>query len=164
VTFRIFAGKPKLDNGVFIFSINARGRYESTVEVFRNYVDKTGLKLKFPPHNFEKQVTIDMHIIVSVEKGETERETEGERARADLVQNILCLHARRRPGARNQLFHIDILSSYRFIGRTCLSGRGSRSPFSLRRNEKRAFYKYCYIEARHIGTGLIPAYPHCPRM
>lgn len=60
------------------------------------------------------------------------------------VQNILCLHARRRPDARDQPFDIDTLSPYRFIGRTCLPGRGSRSSFSLGRNEKRAFYKYCH--------------------
>lgn len=60
------------------------------VEIFRNYVDETGPKLKFPPRNFETQVTISVRIVTAIEIGGREREREGGKARA-VSYKIFCV-------------------------------------------------------------------------
>lgn len=123
--------------------------------------NKTGPKLKFPPHNFETQVTISVRIVVSIEKGDTrekDREREGERegkkkrARAATYKIFsVFMPVGDPPGARNQPFHIDTLSPYRFIGRTCPGlARARRFRFAGMKNVP--FINIATLEhARHVG-------------
>lgn len=100
-------------------------------------MDETGPKLKFPLHNFETQVTIDLRLF-DMEKGggrERERKRAREKSARAVSYKIFCVLMLVRMRATD--LSVSIL--YRPIDLSDVRARrGSRTPFSLRRNEKRA--------------------------